>query len=353
MTTVDVTEAVDLRVVPMTPQDEPAYAAFVAQQPEAMLYHSLAYLQLISSITGAKTETLLAVDDAHQIKGAFPILAKDGPLGRVLNSLPFYGSHGGVLAESSAAAEALTASYNELAVTEGVCAATVVANPLAAIPAPVCRHSLTDSRIGQFTRIEFDERHAENLMQSYHQKTRNMVRKGEKSGIRIEEENGQVEFLMEVHRESMRALGGRAKPDTFFRLFPRYFQVGNDYRIFVARSGGEPVAALLLFYFRDTVEYYMPVIREAHRDRQPLSLLIHHAMTHASMSGYRLWNWGGTWPTQHGVYLFKKRWNTHDINYTYFVQANSPAVFASSKEALLEHYPDFFVVPFHMLTSHA
>ncbi len=350
MKTADLVTAAGLHVVRMTPQDETAYDAFVAAHPEAMLYHSLPYVRMIASITGGEQETLLAVDDGGTVRGVLPLLAKSGPLGRVINSLPYYGSHGGVLAETPAAGRALTDAYNALLAGDGLCSATVIGNPLAAMPAGL-RHSVTDYRIGQFTRIEFEDRHAERLMQAYHQKTRNMVRKGERSGVETDEENGLVEFLTDVHRENMPAIGGRAKSEPFFSLFPRHFKAGRDYKLFVARLGGEPVAAMLLFYFRDTVEYYTPVIREAYRDKQPLSLLIHHAMTEASERGYRLWNWGGTWATQDGVYLFKKRWGTYDVNYTYYTQVNNDAVLASSSRALLEQYPDFFVVPFRLLEA--
>jgi hypothetical protein len=342
-----------LSVRTLTTADESGYAAFVNDHSQAMLYHSLPYVRMIAAITGATSRTLVAVDADGKMVGVLPLLSRDGQFGAVLNSLPYYGSHGGVLADNPAAASALVDSYNDLATNADVCAATLVENPLAPGATTGVRFTATDSRIGQFTRIAFDERHSEQLMASYHQKTRNMVRKSGKGGMVISEENDALDLVEEVHTENMRALAGRAKEHSFFQLVPVHFTAGSAYRIFVARLDGEPVAALLLFYFRDTVEYYTPVIREAFRDRQPLSLLIHHAMTDASERGYRLWNWGGTWATQDGVYLFKKRWGTFDVPYQYYVQVNNEAVLNASRSTLLEQYPGFFVVPFDLLRAEA
>ena len=183
-------------------------------------------------------------------------------------------------------------------------------------------------------------------MQSFHCKTRNMIRKAIKSGFLVNEENENINFVEDIHRQNMRAVGGRAKAREFFSSFQKYFSGGSDFKIWVARHENIPVAALLLFYFRDTVEYYMPVTKESFRDRQPLSLLIFEAMKDASQRGLKMWNWGGTWMTQTGVHRFKKRWGTENRSYTYFVQLNNEEMTRSSREVLLEQYPDFFVLPF-------
>jgi hypothetical protein len=309
----------------------------------------LPYMKILQSITGGENATLVAVDESHVIRGVLPIIRKKGKWGDVLNSLPYYGSNGGLLVDDPRAAKLLMQAYNQLILSPGGCSATIVSNPLSATPLSEILYSIKDYRIGQFTSIDYEKDHAQNLMQSFHSKTRNMVRKGAKLCIETHEENDMVDFLMEVHQNNMRSIGGRAKSKSFFDLFPKYFQAGKDYKILVARLEGKPIAALLLFYFRDTVEYFMPVVLEAYREKQPLSLLIYNAMIEASKSGFRIWNWGGTWISQEGVYLFKKRWGTYDINYTYYTKVYNEDIFSCSKESLIDEYPDLFVVPFHLL----
>ena len=114
---------------------------------------------------------------------------------------------------------------------------------------------------------------------------------------------------------------------------------------------GEPVAALLLFYFNQTVEYFTPAIVKAHRSTQALPLTIFVAMKDAIRAGYRNWNWGGTWLSQDGVYDFKKRWGTNEYPYFYYTRLFRSDIMRRSKTELLEHYPGFFVLPFAALES--
>ncbi len=332
--------------------DGQAYASYVEHHEHAMLYHSLPYVQLIAGLTTSRNDTLLSFDADGRLNGVLPVLSKDGPIGRVINSLPYYGSHGGPLASTAEAEAALVGAYNELACSQDVAAATMVGNPMAG-PGPRTNvaHTLTDYRIGQFTTLDYERNHADALMASFHHKTRNMVRKSRKGGMSVAVENGMVEFLRDVHQQNIRAIGGLPKTDEFFDTFPRRFQPDRDFKIWVARDRGEPVAAMLLFYFRQTVEYFTPAVIEAARTKQPLTLLIFEGMVDASQREYKAWNWGGTWATQDGLYLFKARWGTRDINYTYFVQINNSAVAEATPERLRRDYSNFFVIPFQRLRA--
>lgn len=343
----------DLLLKRLTPSEETDYGRFVKEHPHAMFYHSLSYLKCIAELTRARQETLLLVDRSGTMRGVLPALSKDGPFGRIINSLPFYGSIGGALASDGRAAAALIEGFNQLVAAPGVAGATIVGNPLVGEHAEENAHyTVTDSRIGQFTNLAPGEADpGDALMKSFHHKTRNMIRKGQKSGFTVRVDNDMIQFLRDVHQENIRALGGRPKPDAFFDAIARWFTPNDDFRIWVARRAGEPVAALLLFYFRGTVEYFTPVVREAHRSQQPLSLLIFDAMVDASRRGYQLWNWGGTWASQESLYLFKARWGTYDVKYTYYVQVNHEAIPRSTPDFLLAHYENFFVVPFHLLQT--
>ena len=94
----------------------------------------------------------------------------------------------------------------------------------------------------------------------------------------------------------------------------------NQWAIFTAFLGDKPIAALLVFYFNKTVEYFTPVIDESYRSTQSLALVIYEAMRDSIFNGFSNWNWGGTWLTQGGVYDFKKRWGTTEYRYYYFTR---------------------------------
>ena len=50
----------------------------------------------------------------------------------------------------------------------------------------------------------------------------------------------------------------------------------------------------------------MPVVNSEARSLQPTSAIIYFAMNDTRERGFKLWNWGGTWASQDGVYKFKK-----------------------------------------------
>lgn len=320
------------------------YREFLQRRPEALVYQSLAYQDLLCEMLGVRRETVVACENGGTVQGTIPLLARDGPWGTVYNSLPFYGSNGGVMSDNPEARLALIDWYNTFVRGPEVASCTLIANPLESLGTIAdITHNRTDSRVGQFSPLVED--HGA-LMARFHYKTRNMIRKAEKSGVTVAVDNKAIGFLREVHYENLAALGGIPKPAAFFELFPKYFPTDTDYRIYTARIDGEAVAALLLFYFSRTVEYFMPVIRKDFRDQQPMSLLVYTAMCDAANQGYAWWNWGGTWHTQEGVYRFKSRWGTVDRPYTYYVQLNRLGLEQHARQEILDAYPFFYVLPF-------
>lgn len=338
-----------MRVTLLESAYEAAYDTFVAHQPQALLYHSRKYIDFLIALLSCEQMTLMAINDAGQITGVLPLLAKNGPLGKVINSLPYYGSNGGCLSSDFNSRHALISHYQTMLSNDAIAAATIVENPFDRLDPATIQHDFTDERIGQFTPIHYDANHADRLMDSFHYKTRNMIRKAEKLGVRVTIENDQLAFVHQIHSENMLEIGGQPKSTNFFKLVPHHFQPTTDYRIHIARLDGEPVAAVLCFYFNKTVEYYTPVVRKEHRETQALSAAIFSAMTQASKEGYRWWNWGGTWLTQEGVYRFKKRWGTADYPYRYFTNLGNRDILKLKPVKILAEYSSFYTVPFSML----
>lgn len=326
------------------------YDEFLSELDESLLYYSSAYRGFLQDLLGCEDRYWVAREDGR-IAGILPVMESDGPFGRVLNSLPYYGSNGGVLAKTPTAAQALWRQFDVMASAEGVAAATLVCNPLLPDEPPPVRCDLVDERIGQFTALPGDGDLGQAVFAAIDGSTRRNVRKAQKSGIVVEVDNAAVDFLETVHRQNMSEIGGRAKSPRFFDTFPRHFQAERDYRIYVAKLDGEPVAALLLFYFNKTVEYFTPVTVNVHRNSQPMALIVYRAMIDAAAQGFSRWNWGGTWLSQDGVYRFKRKWGAEDLRYRYFIRVNDRTLLSRARNELLDAYPDVYVVPFDQLRA--
>lgn len=336
----------------VTPSLKDEYTRFVSSHSFSMMYHTWEYKDFIKKLLRADENYLAAIDSQGKIKGIIPLLFKDGPFGKVFNSLPFYGSNGGILASSKECFDFLVNEYNSFLLNQDLAACTLITNPL--IVDDDYSNLLTtnlEHRIGQFTTFYKEGMNDEELMKTFHFKTRNMIRKAIKEGIKVSVENNMIEFLYQTHTSNMHGIGGKPKPMEYYQNLFAYYVPNKDFKIYVARLNNEPVAAMLLYYYNKTVEYYTPVIVESFREKQPLSLLIYSAMQEACRTGFNSWNWGGTWASQNGVYTFKKRWGTHDIEYYYHTYVKNHNIYNATKEELLTHYDNFFVVSFSLLKN--
>jgi hypothetical protein len=325
------------------------YEAFLQTRPEATLYHSARYCLFLRDLLGCRIEHLVVLRDGA-MTGALPLMSRDGPLGTVLNSLPFFGSYGGVLADDDATAQALWKAYGGRIAERSVGAATVIANPFAkAAGDPVVPLTHRDERIAQFSSLTSAADFPGRLRQEIDGSARRNIQKAENAGIAITVENEALDFLREGHGANMAEIGGTTKPVAFFSLLPQHFRPDVDYRLYLARREGEPIAALLVLYYKQFAEYFIPVTVAEHREQQPMALILFRAMCDAAAAGMRIWNWGGTWLAQTGVYRFKRKWGAVEAKYGYSISVRNPALLAQTAAALTAAYPFFYVAPFGAL----
>lgn len=348
-------------VVPLSPDLEPAYLKFLLSDSRSLIYASVEYRDFLSLAVGGAATYLLALDEQNSVVGSLPLFCFEAPdIGKVINSLPWYGSHGGCIVSGPRTAEArqaLLKKFRLLAEESGVLSATLVLTPCEEAFLAEYRDVLTpsaeDKRIGQMTPLPASTGQGEvrpDLV--LRQKTRNLVRKSLKQGFGLLERDDDAawRFLFETHVENMQAVGGKPKPWPHFLALREAIPLESR-RLFLAELDGTLVAGLLLLYFNKTVEYVTPVIKHEYRSRQPLSFLIWNGMLDAIQRGYAWWNWGGTWVTQASLHHFKAGWGALDLPYTYFI-VSSP----SGRGRLSQHrdkigalFPFYYTYPYDRL----
>jgi hypothetical protein len=328
-----------------TAGDEPEVERFVAGHAEGLVYYMPAFCRYLLAVAGGECRSRLAFENGR-LTGVLPALVKEGPYGPVLNSLPFFGSYGGVLADGPEAEAALRAEYDRLA---AACTAAVwVSHPFTEVTPPA--HTLTDERIAQWTPLVQGD---PGTLAVVEPSARRNVQRARAEGVTVREAPEALAFLEATHRENMAAIGGRAKPEAFFSALGGAMTSGRDWRLYLAERSSEPLAALLTFEAVRTVEYVMPAVRESARPLQPTAAVLAHAMADAAARGFTRWNWGGTWLTQDGVYRFKKKWGAEERRYRYFITLNDRSLLACTAEDLSAAYPWYFTVPFGALAPTA
>lgn len=337
-----------VHVRPLAQSDWDGLDAFLKEHDGGLIYYSKVYQDFLQRLLGCESRYKVAVTPGGQVVGALPLMKLVNTDGRaVLNSLPFFGSHGGPLANDATVLDLLLEAYAEEVAQPDIAASTFIENPLAPL-ADTPKHDLRDERISQITDINCSP---EDLMASFDSSARRNIRKADRLGITVSVVNDAWDFLKRVHVENMEAIGGTPKAPEFFESIPATMQPGSDYRIYIAHHDARPVAALLLLYYGKVVEYFVPVIEHDARSNQPLALVAYKAMCEARELGYTMWNWGGTWLTQSGVYQFKKKFAATERRYRYFTQIADKSMLARTPEDLLAGYPGFYVAPFGALEN--
>lgn len=345
---------------------EEAVACFLRAQPSALLYHSLKYRDLLRRVVGGE-DVYLVARCGNAIVGLLPTWVATHPQhGAIVNSLPFFGSHGGVVcaadgADPFAVRAALLGAFASLARDVGARLTTLIANPFDEHAARydvelTCQYR--DERIGQMTPLaglagEADLDAA--LLARFDSVRRRNIRKARKVGVQVRRSAAAADFdfLRQTHEANMAAEGGRTKPPSFFAAVPAIFDSESDYGLYIAERDGERIAALLVFFYNRVAEYFVPATVSAHRKAQPASCLICEAMKDAVRLDCAWWNWGGTWLNQEGVHAFKKRWGTTERRYRYYVQTFTDVsdILALGPEGILAAYPHYYVVPFSVLDT--
>jgi hypothetical protein len=185
------------------------------------------------------------------------------------------------------------------------------------------------------------------------QKTRNLVRKAFKQGFTAERADDDAAWaaLLRLHTETMRAKGAAPKPPEHFEAL-RATVPPERRSLWLARSGEDVAAALLLVHHGRQTEYLVPAAEVAFRERQPLSLLIAQGMMEAMAMGRTQWNWGGTWLSQTTLHHFKAGFGAEDRPYRYLIRgrADARAVLARDLPRLRTAYPYHYLWPLAELT---
>lgn len=334
-----------IEIVPLGSALHEPYSAFLLGRDESLFYYSLDYKAFLESLLGCRSDYHVALENG-EMTGVLPLMEKQGTFGRVINSLPYYGSNGGALGTTTDTRVALREFYSNYTKQRDVGAATWIENPLA--PTEGLESDLLDRRTSHFTTLSPSPM-ARDIFQGIDESARRNVRKAEKSGVTVSVKNDMFRFLEQTHHQNMDAIGGRAKGSDFFSSVPHHFEAGIDYNLYVAERSGRPVAALLLFYFNKTVEYFTPVTVSEERQSQPMAAILLCAMQDAIERNFHRWNWGGTWHSQEGVARFKRKWGAKERTYRYFVTVNDKRILSTSPDRLLKEYTGFYVVPFQAI----
>lgn len=289
----------------LEPGEEGDWDRFVLDSPFGTFFHLSGWAKVVENVLGCRCFLLMAVHDG-KIRGVFPIAQiRNVIFGDSLISLPL-AVYGGICANDLDPYLRLLAAGSELADRLGVNYLEMRNrfDPFAvALPGKDLYMTFTqDLSVG-----------TEKLLQGLPRDTRYAVRKSLKAGLAWGEDLTEQEFY-EIYAHSVHHLGTPVFPKTLFTKVREVFP--GQVRIFGVRKGGNAIAGVMCFYFRDTVIPYYGGALQGYQKDSPNNFMYWNLMAQSCQEGFREFDFGrskrGT-----GSCHFKSAWSMVETELPY------------------------------------
>lgn len=326
-----------------------AYEKFIKESNDSTFYHSIKHLNFLKQILQLSPKFVVAKKE-NEIIGVMPFFSKKSSGGEVVNSLPFFGSYGGLVSKSIEAEKNILESMNNYNKENDILSSVIITSPFVKrgeLYQQRYKHNLQENRLIQCLIIS--EKSESLLWDGFEQRVRRAVRKSMKYGVksrRLELNEADMKNFYEMHKRDMESKNGKPKPPEFFKSLIENFVYGEDCEIFAASMNGVDVAYLLVFYYGQFTEYYMPAYNAELKNLQATSLLIWESIKESIQRKSFYYNFGGTWKNQQELYLYKRGWSATDFSYVYYIHGNIARAREIGLQGIKEQYPYFYVFPY-------
>jgi serine/alanine adding enzyme len=270
---------------------------YVAQHPEASLYHDSRWARLIQTCFNHKTFFLTFESDGR-LAGVLPLVYLNSRIfGKALVSMPYF-NYGGLLADDEGAANQLITAA--LALRQDLSADYIELRQNQPAPGdwPFKSH-----KVIMLLSIPPDP---EVLWASFKTKLRTRVRRAEKEGFTFHW--GGLDLLNDyysVFAENMRDLGTPVYPKSFFRAILETFS--SSAQMIVVRRGNESVAAGFLLSHRGKIEVPWASSLRRYNHLSPNMLLYWQMLKRSCELGFHTFDFGRSTPDS-GTFFFKEQW---------------------------------------------
>ncbi len=288
--------------------EEGRWDAFVAEAPQATFFHRAAWRGVIEQGIGHRCHYLYAERNGV-ITGILPLAEIRSRLfGHSLISTPFC-VYGGVVASDADSEAQLTRAATALADDLRVGYLELRNRELRHAGWPV-------KELYVSFRKAIDPDHDKNL-KAIPRKQRAMVRKGIALDLQAHHD-GNLDDFYRVYAESVRNLGTPVLSRKHYLRLQQTF--GADCEISVVTHAGQPVAAVMSFYFRDEVHPYYGGSIARGRDLAANDFMYWAVMQRAVERGARVFDFGRS-KQDTGAYHFKKHWGfePRPLPYAYYL----------------------------------
>ena len=306
-----------IEVCDLTPEREAAWSRFVESHERASLFHSLHWREVLRTTFKHDCRYIMATRDGD-VRGVLPLVSISSIFfGRSVISVPF-GVYGGVVSDDLGASTALIEAAGRLADQVGADYAELRHQEVpSGVDLPT--HDLHATFICELPESPDD------VLSLIPRKARAEVRKARRRED-VTTDVGELD-LGEFHALfalNKRKLGSPVFPKSLFLNLQK--TLGDDCRVLTVRVSGNPVSAVMMFAWKDTLMAYYSGARDEANAISANNLMYAAAMEWAVERGLRKFDFGRS-RKETGAFAFKRNmgFSPADLHYG-FVLRNGAAI---------------------------
>lgn len=307
------------------------------------IYQHPNYLRMIEDVIGVKSQHLTC--KVHS--SAIPLFYKTTSYGKVYNSLPFFGSCGGIVGGNVFCTE-LEAQVSSIHQEVNFASINIISNWHNQVDLNESTISFnTVERKNSFKDLEVVSGDENTALFSYHSKTRNIVRATLANKFKLYDMSNEFENVTKIHFSEMIGRERVGKPIGFWEYLMKNKSSKLDYVIYGAKKDGETLG-FILFVFDEKlgqIEYFVPGSTITGRRYNVNYFLIHSAIIEFSKQRFTTLHFGGSHLNQDNLIRFKERWGCKSYRYKYF-NTYSKHLDNLSESMLTGEAPYFYIKPF-------
>ena len=306
-----------MRVVPLDQALEPAWTAFLEQcrDVEAGIYHTLEWRDLTCEVFGHEARYLVALAN-ERVVGILPLFLVRGFFGRQLVSLPLR-DRGGPLAVSDESRDALLQEAVRL--FHALKCDTLELKTLEPIPGLAATdHGFQLERYWKNTLVSLPDDPAALWKRLHKKSVRWAIGKSQRDGVtaRWGESHADYAAFYEMFLQTRRRLAVPPYGLDLFESIRTRLQSNGMAKPILGEHEGTAVSGMILFYFKDRVIEAYAASDDKALHLRPNNLILWEALRDACVRGYRVYDFGGTSPTNTGLLQFKLRWGGEETTLT-------------------------------------
>lgn len=305
----------------LSPSDESAWQAYVNAHPDATIYHTLEWRDILYNEYGFEPVYLIAKSGGKVI-GVLPMFLAKNLRGKRLVSLPF-SIYGGPVGDSGEIVSALLSKAKELVMGGMAGSIEIRCNPYSPdLPSPLAGEGQGEGEFSEQKGMKVDLTPGIDVL--WKQLTdRNDVNRAIKEGLKFSLSDGDgIEKFYQLQLMTRKRLG---LPTPSLKYYSSFFEkMSGMVKLALVEKGGIPIAGGFFFIHKNTVLYALGASDYRYLSSRPNDLLIWEMIKWAEGAGFKRFDLGPTPSSDSGLLHFKRKWGGRETETVRYYYPNAP-----------------------------